>query len=90
MYNMQSNGISVYKTMKYYLKLNNLFSDCQHGFRASSSKETLLLKSVNNYIYWLDDKSDIDSIYLDFAKAFDSAIHSLLLINYRGINSNLI
>ena len=51
----------------------------QHGFRKSRSCLTQLLHHVDDILNNFTLNQDTDSIYLDFAKAFDKVDHDLLL-----------
>ena len=61
--------------------LNHLsfFSNEQYGFLKFRSTTTQLLCCVNDWYEALTAKFNVDVIYLDFAKAFDSVPHDLLL-----------
>ena len=50
----------------------------QHGFRKHHSCESQLLLTVNDLTKSLNEGSQIDSILLDFSKAFDKVDHSKL------------
>ena len=63
-----------------YFNDNNLYSDCQHGFRQKRSCMTQLLEVMNDFTKQIDEGSAIDVVYLDFRKAFDSVSHKRLLI----------
>jgi hypothetical protein len=52
----------------------------QHGFRAGRSCITQLLDVVHNIGKALDCGKEIDMIYLDFSKAFDSVAHDKLIV----------
>ena len=66
-------------TIMSHMESNQYLSDIQYGFRKGRSTTSLLLKSINDHITCLDNECDVDAIYLDFAKAFDSVDHALLL-----------
>ncbi len=57
---------------------NGSFTDQQHGFVPNRSCITQLL-CVEDWIKWLDIGKCIDSILLDFQKAFDSVPYERLL-----------
>jgi len=75
-----------------YMNDNNLYSDCQHGFRQHRSCMTQLLEVMEDFTNMIDDKSPIDVIYLDFRKAFDTVPHERLLLKLRsyGITGNVL
>ncbi len=61
------------------LLMNNLLSNCQHGFRPNLSTESALLK-VTDAIYRNMDKKMISLLTLcDLSEAFNSVSHSILL-----------
>ena len=71
---------------------NNLVSDSQHGFlplRSCTSALTSYLEQITSSI---DNKQCVDSISLDFAKAFDTVPHRRLILklqNY-GVAGNVL
>ena len=62
-----------------YLEINELICDKQHGFRSGRSCLTQLLHHFDDVLLAVTSNSDFDSIYLDYAKAFDKVDHALLL-----------
>ena len=56
-----------------------LFSNCQHGFLSGRSCTSNLLATIDKWTEALDESIPIDTIYLDFAKAFDTVPHQRLL-----------
>ena len=54
-----------------HLDSNKILTDTQHGFRKRRSCETQLIPTVQQLAKSIDDKQQIDSIFLDFSKAFD-------------------
>ena len=62
-----------------HLESNNLLSCKQHGFRKGKSCLTQLMAHFNNIIENAMHCEETDSIYLDFAKAFDKVDHEILL-----------
>ena len=74
-----------------YLEANTILYDSQHGFRQGRSCLSNLLEYLEFLTAQVDNKSDVDVIYLDFAKAFDKVPHNKLLskINAVGITGNI-
>ena len=57
----------------------HLLSDLQHGFVEGGSCVTQILSVLHELGASLDAGKEIDGIYLDFSKAFDSVLHRKLL-----------
>ena len=62
-----------------YLERNNLLQDCQYGFRKCRSTSGQMLQCLSVWSKFLTSKIPADTIYLDFASAFDSVPHGKLL-----------
>ena len=62
-----------------HLENNNILIDLQQGFRKHRSCETQLIKTVNNLAKSMNHGGQIDSILLDFSKAFDRVCHRKFL-----------
>ena len=62
-----------------HLNNNNLLSDCQYGFRQNRGCILQLLKVVDEWSKDIDENKQVDFIYLDFRKAFDTVPHKRLL-----------
>ena len=75
-----------------YMESNNLFTNCQHGFRSHRSCVTQLLEVMNDFTNYSETKVDIDVIYLDFSKAFDTVPHQRLINKLKtyGIDGNIL
>ncbi len=63
---------------------NKLFADQQHGFVPNRSCMTQLLYVLEDWTRWLDNNNNIDTIFLDFQKAFDSVPHERLLVKLKA------
>ena len=59
--------------------LSHKLSTWQHGFYPRRSSVTQLTQVVHLLAQSLDDKLQVDLVYLDFAKAFDRVPHAKLL-----------
>ena len=73
----------VRKHMVQHLETNNLLSDKQHGFRSNRSCLTQMLDHFDDIFEGFTQGKDTDSIYLDFAKAFDKVDLDLLLLKLK-------
>jgi hypothetical protein len=62
-----------------FLETNKWLNPKQHGFRSRRSTLTQLLEHYDDIIHAMCDGSNVDVIYLDFAKAFDKVDHIILL-----------
>ena len=78
--------------LMFHMLSNNLFSASQHGFRPGRSCDTQLLEVIEDWTKHLEDSQSVDSVYLDFRKAFDSVPHARLISKLRGygIQGNLL
>ena len=72
-----------------YLFVNNSISKHQHGFIRRRSTCTQLLESFQDWTLALRDKNCVDTLYLDFSRAFDSLVHSKLMLSAYGIQYEL-
>ena len=57
-----------------------------HGFLPGRSTIRQLLEAMDYWTEALDNGSDIDIVYLDFQKAFDSVPHQILLAKLKSYN----
>ena len=64
-----------------HLEANEILSDTQHGFRKRRGRDTQLVMVVNDFAKNLNYSQQLDTILLDFSKAFDKVNHRKLLIN---------
>ena len=67
------------KKLVQHLEDNALVTDSQHGFRKTRSCLTQLLHHVDHILKCLNSGDEVDTIYLDYAKAFDKVDHQILL-----------
>nr|CAD2185127.1 unnamed protein product [Meloidogyne enterolobii] len=74
-----------------FLNKTKFFSDEQFGFLQYRSTTTNLLSMLDDFYKSLEKRENIDVIYIDFAKAFDSVPIELLLLKIKacGINGKL-
>ena len=74
-----------------FLEDNNLLARAQHGFRRGRSCISQLLQHSEMILRALESKTNIDSVYLDFQKAFDKADLGLIgrRCKQKGISGKL-
>ena len=61
-----------------YLEGNNLLNANQHGFWSKRSCLTQLLENYDTILNLVEEGTNVDVVYLDFAKAFDKVVHGIL------------
>ena len=73
-----------------HLHKHNIILHFQHGFQSGMSCESQLIETVHDWMTAMDNKTQIDAILLDFAKAFDKVPHLRLLskLTSYGITGN--
>ena len=64
-----------------YLDKNKLLYSKQYGFMPKKSTNAQLLRYFNDISSRVLDGCQVDSVYLDYSKAFDSIVHDKLLLN---------
>jgi len=64
-----------------HLNNNNVLINEQYGFRAGHSCEAQLISVVEDIKRAMDRTSQVDMIFIDFRKAFDTVPHCRLLNN---------
>ena len=75
-----------------FLEKNDIFNVNQHGFRIGRSCLSQLLTHYDRILSLLEKGLNVDTIYLDFAKAFDKVDHSLVLkkLSLLGIRGKIL
>ena len=73
------NGIFLPLSLKIPTSDNNLICDKQHGFLPGKSCTTQMIPFIDDITYSLNTRNDVDIIYFDFQKAFDSVNHDIIL-----------
>ena len=63
-----------------HIDRNGLLSNYQHGFVSGRSCSTQLISCLDKWTQELDQGHNVDTVYLDFSKAFDSVPHKRLLV----------
>jgi hypothetical protein len=76
--------------IRFYDHVRVMINDAQHGFLHGRSCVTQLLTTLHRMGQLLDNNIQTDVIFLDFAKAFNSVDHNILLMKLRmyGISLN--
>lgn len=72
----------VYKRLKSFLEVNDVFYESQYGFREKHSTQHAILDIVNKIQDNMDKGMYSCGIFIDLKKAFDTVNHTLLLKNY--------
>ena len=62
-----------------FLLANNIITKNQHGFLSKHSTATNILECLHDWNLSLNNNRRQDIAYIDFARAFDSVVHSKLL-----------
>jgi hypothetical protein len=77
---------------RFYDHVVNLISPSQHGFLRNRSCVTQLLSAFHSIGQDLDKNTQTDVLYLDFAKAFDSVDHNILLdkLRWYGVTGSVL
>ena len=65
------------RLLKFFLKHNVLYED-QHGFLPTKSTTDAILKFTDHCYSSLNKGQYLTSVFLDFSKAFDTVVHSIL------------
>ena len=79
-----------------YSRCWHLISEKQHGFLPQKSCTTQLVTVLNDICHSMNSRNDVDVIYFDFAKAFDTVCHDVILhklkhrYNINGLMLNFI
>ena len=80
----------MYSRLLDFIKKHNNLSPNQFGFQKSKSTELAVNSIVNNIINSFEVKESAYCIFLDFAKAFDTVNHEILInkLEYYGIRGS--
>ena len=80
--------------INYFLYQNRLISAAQYGFVKGRSMEVQLLHCTNLRVKAIDNKRFVDTVYIDFGKAFDTVSHAsddvVLDLQCRSMRDNLV
>ena len=76
----------VHEVIMDHMSSNKLFNDCQFGFCSKRNFILQLLDVFDDWVKAYDEGYQVDTIYLDFKKAFDSVPHGRLLTKLKGMD----
>jgi len=74
---------SIKEALSVYLREHKIINASQHGFMARKSTTTPLLKCNLDWNTAIQSRRRVDIVYLDFAKALDSVVHTKLIAKLR-------
>ena len=82
----------IYSHIFKHLNTHNILSQEQHGFRKYHWYESQLITTIDDFASHVDSGAQIDTILLDFSKAFDKVPHQRLLVKlaYYGMQGMLL
>ena len=69
----------IYKRLSNFLDKNKIIYDHQFGFQKKKSTSTAVLDIYSKLIDSIEQKKNLMLVFLDFAKAFDTVNHDILL-----------
>ena len=69
----------MYTRLTNYITEHKILSNLQFGFRKGYSTEMAISVLIDNMCKATDNKEHIIGVFLDFAKAFDTVNHIILL-----------
>ena len=69
----------VYKQLTSYIEKYKIINECQFGFRKGHSTEQAITEITDNLKKSIDNNLYTCGVFLDFAKAFDTVNHAILL-----------
>ena len=75
----------VKKVLQNHFEVTLTFNDLQHGFISKRSSLCQLLSHYNEIHKGMEEGSNVDTVYLDFSKAFDRVDIGILMHKMRDI-----
>ena len=81
----------VVSNIRRHLDIHDILADEQHGFRNKRSSENQLLTFTQSLFKSVSGGGQVDTIVLDFSKAFDKVPHNRLMskLDFYGIRGDL-
>lgn len=78
----------IHNQMLNFLDAHNFLSKSQHGFRKGFSTCTQLVETIHDFSTSINNRTQIDAIFMDFSKAFDKVSHTKLLHKVHKVFKN--
>lgn len=78
----------VLKHILTFINNHDILYQYQHGFRKSLSTTTQLIETMHDLSQTINNRGQIDLIFLDLAKAFDKVSHLRLLLKIEALFRN--
>jgi len=73
------------KQLLSFLLIHGKISKQQHGFLARHSTCSQIIECVNDWSLALNIRKQVDVVYIDFCKAFDSVVHKKLIYKLEAL-----
>jgi len=89
-YQFSARFLNMYNRLISFFNKYQLLTPSQFGFQANKSTELSVNEIINNIINSFEGKESAFCIFLDFAKAFDTVNHKILLkkLEYYGVRGS--
>ena len=78
---LHSHGTHTLQSSMGFLENNKILSDYQHGFRMKRPCGAQVITTLHNLTAGLDRRQQVDTMLLDFSKAFNNIPHQRLAVN---------
>jgi hypothetical protein len=77
----------IYERLLQHIKINNILSEEQFGFRPSTSTDKASYKLINEILNAMNERKMVGGIFCDLQKAFDCVNHNILIskLEFYGI-----